>query len=435
MKDAWCVCLGAYFMINYIFFQIVVSVSGYALSYIIYLTNGTEFVGEYSKQMGLFMLIYSLPNFGVPNLLLYRSLGTPLPASDGRALTAILFGGALFGAGVGIYLPGQALSFNLIFIMLTLYTFSAWVQNVTIRNRRYAINFLLRLVFYVAPMLCLLLGPGVELAGDILPISVMTAGSIAFAIAFVYLVTSRRNPTPESVQPILNRENIRYSITGNLSDIINMIAYRADVILVGYFATPTELGYYAIAKLICESYYLLPASIQGYFIPAFSKIRQGDVELIDGTRMLWSLNFYAFVSFVPVAFVVLFIGYHGIFFEVCKIVMFMLVSVYSQSVIKFLSAAFLGQGKPAFLIKISLLQTVSLLTVQALVMYIFGLTYFMLVSAISSLGILFYFENILARNFLAESRQWAFLSTPINIIRHANLPNLILTARKVINLK
>ena len=102
-------------MVNYIFFQIVVSVLGYALSYIIYQFHGAEFVGEYSKQMALFMMIYSFSNFGVPNLLLYRSIGTPLPARDGRALATILFGGSLFGAGIGMYLPGQALSFHLIF--------------------------------------------------------------------------------------------------------------------------------------------------------------------------------------------------------------------------------------------------------------------------------------------------------------------------------
>lgn len=422
-------------MINYIYFQIVVSVSGYVLSYLIYLLHGTEFVGEYSKQMALFMLIYSFSNFGIPNLLLYRSIGTPLPARDSRALTAILFGGALLGAGVGIFLPGEAFSFLMIFMMLALYTFSAWVQNVTIRNKRYVINFLLRLVFYAAPILWLLLGLGVERASAILPISVLSAGLIALAIASGYLVTPHRNPAAAPIQPILNRENIRYSITGNLGDIINMIAYRADLIVVGYFAPPTELGYYAIAKLICESYYLLPASIQGFFIPAFSKIRRGDAELIDGTRMLWSLNFYAFVAFVPVAFIVLFIGYQAIFLEVGKIVMFMLMSVYSQSVIKFLSAAFLGQGKPAFLVKISLLQAVSLLTVQTLAIYKLGLIYFMVVSALSSLGILFYFESVLARSFLAESRQWAFMSTPTNIVRHANLPNLIFTLRKALRFK
>ncbi len=422
-------------MINYVFFQIIVSISGYALSYLIYQIYGTEFMGEYAKQMALFMLIYSFSNFGVPNLLLYRSIGTPLPSSDSRSLTAILLGGALLGASIGIYLPGQSLPFHWILMMLVLYTFSAWVQNVTIRNKEYAINFLLRLVFYVAPILWLLLGLGVQSASTLLPISVFSAGLISLVIASAHLMPSRRDLAPASVQPIVNLVNIRYSITGNLGDIINMIAYRADLIVVGYFTTATELGYYAIAKFICESYYLLPASIQGYFIPMFSEIQEDDIELIDGTRMLWSLNFYAFASFVPVVFIVLFVGYHAIFIEVWKIAIFMLVSVYSQSVIKFLSAAFLGQGKPALLVKISLLQAFSLLTVQALVIYQFGLIYFMLVSAIISLGILFYFENLLARSLLAENRHWSFLSTPINIIQHANLHNLILTVRKAMKFK
>ncbi len=422
-------------MINYIFFQIGISVSGYALSYLIYLFYGTEFVGEYSKQMALFMLIYSFSNFGIPNLLLYRSIGAPLPARDSHALTAILLGGALLGAGFGIFLPGEAFSFFMLFMMLTLYIFSAWVQNVTIRNRRYATNFLLRLVFYATPMVWLVWGLGVERASDILPISVLSAGLVAFAIASVYLVAPTHNPAATPVQPILIRENIQYSITGNLGDIINMIAYRADLIIVGYFTTATELGYYAIAKIICESYYLLPASIQGFFIPAFSKMRRNAPELIDMTRMLWSLNFYAFMIFVPVSFVLLYIGYHAIFLEVWKIAMFMLVSVYSQSVIKFLSAAFLGQGRPAFLVKVSLLQTMSLLTVQALVIYKFGLNYYMVVSALSSLGILFYFEIILARSVLSESRKWVFLSTPINIVRHTNFPHLISTLRKAMRIK
>ena len=52
---------------------------------------------------------------------------------------------------------------------------------------------------------------------------------------------------------------------------INMINYQADIILIGYFLTVTDVGYYAVAVGLSRFFWIIPQAIQTILYPATSE--------------------------------------------------------------------------------------------------------------------------------------------------------------------
>ena len=52
---------------------------------------------------------------------------------------------------------------------------------------------------------------------------------------------------------------------------INMINYQADIVLIGYFLTATDVGYYAVAVGLSKFFWLIPKAIQTITYPATSE--------------------------------------------------------------------------------------------------------------------------------------------------------------------
>jgi len=52
---------------------------------------------------------------------------------------------------------------------------------------------------------------------------------------------------------------------------INMINYQADIIMIGYFLTATDVGYYAVAVGLSKFFWLVPQTIQTITYPATSE--------------------------------------------------------------------------------------------------------------------------------------------------------------------
>ena len=55
------------------------------------------------------------------------------------------------------------------------------------------------------------------------------------------------------------------------ADAINMINYQADTLLIGYFLTATDIGYYAVAVGLSRFFWLIPQAIQKISYPATSE--------------------------------------------------------------------------------------------------------------------------------------------------------------------
>ncbi|CAD6493248.1 MAG: putative flippase AglR [Candidatus Argoarchaeum ethanivorans] len=52
---------------------------------------------------------------------------------------------------------------------------------------------------------------------------------------------------------------------------INMINYQADIVLIGYFLTATDVGYYAVAVGLSKFFWIIPSAIQTITYPATSE--------------------------------------------------------------------------------------------------------------------------------------------------------------------
>lgn len=61
-----------------------------------------------------------------------------------------------------------------------------------------------------------------------------------------------------------------------LGDIINNVNYQADALLIGYFLTATDVGYYAVAVSLSRFFWRIPQSIQMIAYPAASEYWAND---------------------------------------------------------------------------------------------------------------------------------------------------------------
>jgi len=52
---------------------------------------------------------------------------------------------------------------------------------------------------------------------------------------------------------------------------INMVNYQADTILIGYFLTATDVGYYGVAVVLSRFFWLIPGAVQAITYPATSE--------------------------------------------------------------------------------------------------------------------------------------------------------------------
>lgn len=58
-----------------------------------------------------------------------------------------------------------------------------------------------------------------------------------------------------------------YSLTSHASTVVHLLHLRADVLLVGLFLTPREVGLYALAQAVCEWVWLIPRSAATVLFP------------------------------------------------------------------------------------------------------------------------------------------------------------------------
>lgn len=73
---------------------------------------------------------------------------------------------------------------------------------------------------------------------------------------------------------------------------INMINYQADIILIGYFLTAIDVGYYAVAVGLSKFFWLIPQAIQTITYPATSEYwannNQSSLQIMIDKSMKYS---------------------------------------------------------------------------------------------------------------------------------------------------
>jgi len=67
------------------------------------------------------------------------------------------------------------------------------------------------------------------------------------------------------------REALSYGIRGQIGAIVNIMNYRLDLLILGFFATPAVVGLYGLASKFAEVLRVLPNAVAFVYMPRFGK--------------------------------------------------------------------------------------------------------------------------------------------------------------------
>lgn len=85
-----------------------------------------------------------------------------------------------------------------------------------------------------------------------------------------------------------------------LANVINLINYQADILMIGYFLTKTDVGVYSIAVMFANLIWILPDSIQRITFPLISEYHAKEmsesIHILVDTCMKYSYLFLTFCS-------------------------------------------------------------------------------------------------------------------------------------------
>ena len=110
---------------------------------------------------------------------------------------------------------------------------------------------------------------GFGIVGAVIGIVLSSVGSCLFLILILVSRSYFRITFSEYVQT--TKKMLRFGGQLLATGAINQINYQADIILIGYFLTATDVGYYAVAIGLSRFFWLVPDAIQRITYPATSE--------------------------------------------------------------------------------------------------------------------------------------------------------------------
>jgi len=95
--------------------------------------------------------------------------------------------------------------------------------------------------------------------------------SIGGCLYLIWISKNYFDITLEEYVPTIKKQ-LKFGIQTFLANAINVINYKADIILIGFFLTATDVGHYAIAVGFSTFFWIIPSAIQTIVNPATSEL-------------------------------------------------------------------------------------------------------------------------------------------------------------------
>jgi O-antigen/teichoic acid export membrane protein len=205
-------------------------------------------------------------------------------------------------------------------------------------------------------------GLGVGISGMVFLGTGLGSLFLGFAIAYYGAVLlglcylGRRVPLKLNIKLTVIRDLFGYGTRLYASNLVEYLHYRADILLVAYLLTPTEVGYYSLALSIVETLRKLPVAAAAALFPKMaSAAREFAVALsAQACRHLSLLGVVFAIPFYLSVKVVLTVYLGDGYRPVVLLILTLLPGIIVVSLVPVLRSHFFGRGAPSYVIGASL---------------------------------------------------------------------------------
>ena len=174
-----------------------------------------------------------------------------------------------------------------------------------------------------------------------------TSGTLIATILSILLVRKTTN-IRWSLYPVALKDSVKFGVKGYLSNVIQFLNYRLDMLLVAFFMSVTFVGYYSISVAMAEALWYFPAAV-GTVIFARTPGMSAEDANISTPRICRNTFFITILAAIVLAafgkyIIMLFFG--SAFLPALKPLWILLPGIVALSICKVLSNEITGRGKP-----------------------------------------------------------------------------------------
>lgn len=161
---------------------------------------------------------------------------------------------------------------------------------------------------------------------------------------------------------------------------INQINYQADIVLIGYFLTATDVGYYAVAVGLSRFFWIVPQAIQTITYPATSEYWANNNHSALQTMIDKSMKYTACILFpigLGVGFfakdIITMIFGGGFVYSVLPLQILIVGTVINGATVRSIGGSLSGVGRPDLILKIVTISATTNIMLNILLIPYFGI--------------------------------------------------------------
>jgi len=155
-----------------------------------------------------------------------------------------------------------------------------------------------------------------------------------------------------SFKPDVFKKTINFGVKASFANIFSFLNYRLDMLLINFFLSVTQVGYYTIAVGIAEMVWFVPNAIQSILFQNVSSSDNNSRQSEDSTALLCRNTLFVTLilclSLAVFGKAVIFILFGSAYFPSVTPLLVLLPGIVMVSIGKIIAAYLSGKGRPIF---------------------------------------------------------------------------------------
>jgi len=211
------------------------------------------------------------------------------------------------------------------------------------------------LITFLPPLFGLLLGVvgSVLFKVDLYVVFIAVTFSYACAGIAGFFIILKFSSGKYTLSFLVIKDLFAYGFKMYLPNVVQYLQYRSDMLLVAYFLTPTEVGYYALSVNLVEVLRKIPTSTASLLFPRAARLSASEAVALTA-RISRNVFFIIFVLIIPFYLVVRFIVIPIVgdaYIPVLSPFLILLPGMFGAGVLHLLMIYFYGRGKPTVVLR------------------------------------------------------------------------------------